>query len=113
MTFAESQSMGLPVVSTFVGGIPEAVADGQTGFLVPQRNPEALAAQLLELLHNRPLWSTFSHAGRARVSMLFDIRRQAVHLERIYESVLGERDFPMAKAPVAEKERPGHNLIEA
>lgn len=113
MTFSESQSMGLPVVSTLVGGIPEAVADEQTGFLVPQRNPEALAAKLLVLLRNRALWSTFSHAGRARVTTLFDVRKQAAHLEQIYESVVKEWESPMAEGPARARGRSGHNLVGA
>lgn len=112
MTFAESQSMGLPVVSTFVGGIPEAVADEQTGFLVPERDPEALATKLLALLHNRTLWSTFSEAGRARATTLFDIRRQAVRLEQIYESVLTEWRCAMAQESPTPQDRSNHCLIE-
>ena len=114
MTFAEAQAMGLPVVSTFVGGIPEAVADEQTGFLVPERSPEALAAKLLTLLQNRELWSNFSEAGRIRVGKLFDIQRQAVHLESIYESVLTEWESQMASETALERQQTSDdNLIEA
>jgi colanic acid/amylovoran biosynthesis glycosyltransferase len=88
MAFAEAQGMGLPVVSFAIGGIPEAVAHEQTGFLVPERDWEALAAKLLALLQNQDLWMQFSEAGRARVEKLFNIRKQASILENIYESVL-------------------------
>jgi glycosyltransferase involved in cell wall biosynthesis len=88
MTFAEAQAMGLPVVSCSIGGIPEAVAHDQSGFLVPQRDWEALVPKLLLLLQNQDLWNTFSEAGMARVQKLFNIRTQATRLERTYESVL-------------------------
>jgi len=90
MVFAEAQSMGLPVVSFASGGIPEVVAQDRTGFLVPEGDWEALAAKLLVLLWDRKLWSRFSEAGQDRVRKLFDIKKQAALLERIYESVLAE-----------------------
>lgn len=90
MVFAEAQAMGLPVVSFASGGIPEAVADGQTGFLVPEKDWEALATKISLLLIDRSLWFRFSAAGQVRVQMLFDIRKQAAVLESIYESVLSE-----------------------
>lgn len=91
MAFVEAQAMGLPVVSSLIGGIPEAVADRRTGLLVPEKNSEALAAALLILLRNKAMWTTFSQAGRDRVAARFDIRRQATLLEDIYENVLTER----------------------
>ena len=77
MVFAEAQAMGLPVASFASGGIPEAVADEQSGFLVAERDDEALAARLLLLLRDRELWAAMSEAGQARARQLFDIRTQA------------------------------------
>jgi colanic acid/amylovoran biosynthesis glycosyltransferase len=88
MVFAEAQAMGLPVVSFASGGIPEVVADKQTGFLVPECDWQALASRLLLLLGNRTLWTRFSVAGRLRARSLFDVRRQAAALEGIYEDAL-------------------------
>jgi colanic acid/amylovoran biosynthesis glycosyltransferase len=88
MVFAEAQAMGLPVVSFATGGIPEAVAHEQTGFLVSAQDWEALAAKLLLVLQNHDLWNQFSEAGPARVKALFNIRKQATILETIYETVL-------------------------
>jgi glycosyltransferase involved in cell wall biosynthesis len=90
MIFAEAQAMGLPVASFASGGIPEAVAHEQSGFLVPDRDEKALAAKLLLLLLDRKLWATMSAAGQARANRLFDIRKQAPILENIYDSVLSE-----------------------
>ena len=90
MAFAEAQGMGLPVVSFAIGGVSEVVAHDQTGFLVSERDWEALAAKVLVLLQSQALWSQFSEAGKARVEKLFDIRKQAIILENIYENVLVE-----------------------
>ena len=93
MVFAEAQSMGLPVVSFASGGIPEAVAHQETGFLAKERDWEALAASLILLLQNPQLWARFSRAGQSRVRRLFNIHSQTNLLEAIYEQVLTEREF--------------------
>jgi colanic acid/amylovoran biosynthesis glycosyltransferase len=90
MIFAEAQAMGLPVVSFATGGIPEAVANDQSGFLVPERDEKALAQKLLLLLANKDIWNQMSAAGKARARHLFNIRTQATILENIYEGVLTE-----------------------
>lgn len=90
MVFAEAQAMGLPVVSFANGGIPEAVADEQTGFLVREKDDQALAAKILLLLGNRELWMRMSQAGPVRAKRLFDIRTQATSLENLYDTVLME-----------------------
>jgi glycosyltransferase involved in cell wall biosynthesis len=114
MAFAEAQAMGLPVVSSSIGGIPEAVAHEQTGFLVPERDSAAIAAKLLVLLRNRDLWTKFSEAGRTRVHRMFNIRKQAALLENIYDSVLEERKWKAgAKANRDGQQRSSHVPIEA
>jgi colanic acid/amylovoran biosynthesis glycosyltransferase len=91
MVFVESQSMGLPVVSFASGGIPEGVAHEQTGFLVTEKDWEALASKILLLLTDQKLWLQFSEAGQARARLLFDVRKQVAALEHIYESVMLEQ----------------------
>jgi glycosyltransferase involved in cell wall biosynthesis len=90
MVFAEAQAMGLPVVSFASGGIPEAVADGQTGFLVDERDWKALSNRMLLLLRNQELWTRFSRAGQIRARSMFNIRKQSMVLENIYKQVLEE-----------------------
>ena len=102
MVFAEAQAMGLPVVSFASGGIPEAVADGQTGFLVPERDWQALSARILLLLRDGRLWTQFSRAGVRRVRCQFDIRKQAQALEVIYAEVINE--YCRAWKPVKSRE---------
>ncbi len=64
---------GLPVVSTGAAGIPEAVKDGETGLLVTERDPGALAEAILELMQNDELWRRYSLAGRTRVVDNFNL----------------------------------------
>jgi colanic acid/amylovoran biosynthesis glycosyltransferase len=88
MVFVEAQAMGLPVVSFSSGGIPEAVAHGETGWLVPEGNWRQLSEYILSLLRNRALWCRFSAASLRRVSEMFNLNRQSVGLEHIYDQVI-------------------------
>ncbi len=88
MVFLEAQAMGLPVVSFASGGIPDAVVDGVTGLLAPERDVSALAAHLDRLLGDPELRRRMGEAGRAHVSERFDIRKQTARLEEIYNNVL-------------------------
>ena len=71
----EAMAVGVPVVSTRHGGIPELVEDGVSGVLVPERDPEALAAQLAELAAHPERRGELAAAGRARVERDYDIER--------------------------------------
>jgi colanic acid/amylovoran biosynthesis glycosyltransferase len=80
----EAQAMGVPVVSTFHSGIPEGVADGVTGSLVPERDFESLAAAILRLLEDQDLWQRYRLASQEHIDRSFDIRKQTALLEDIY-----------------------------
>jgi colanic acid/amylovoran biosynthesis glycosyltransferase len=88
MVFIEAQAMGLPVVSTFSGGIPEAVRDGETGLLVKERDPRGLVHAILRLLQDDELWQRFSLAGRRNVESHFNLARQTGRLEKVFERLL-------------------------
>jgi colanic acid/amylovoran biosynthesis glycosyltransferase len=90
LVFAEAQAMGLPVVSFESGGVPEAVAHGETGFLVAERDWKGLAENIMLLLKSNTLCQKFGTAGRRRVRSLFDLRTQSDALETIYARVLRE-----------------------
>jgi glycosyltransferase involved in cell wall biosynthesis len=90
IVFIEAQAMGLPVVSTFSGGIPEAVRHGETGLLVKERDPRGLAQAILRLLQGDELWQRFSLAGRRNVENHFNLARQTARLEKIFERLLVE-----------------------
>ena len=71
----EAMAVGVPVVSTRHGGIPELVEDGVSGILVPERDPEALAAQLGKLAAHPERRAELAAAGRVRVERDYDIER--------------------------------------
>ena len=85
---AEAQAMALPVVATRVGGIPEVVADGESGLLVRERDQAALADRIVRLLLDPALRDRMGEAGRRRVERCFNGWTQARRLEGLYARVL-------------------------
>ncbi len=80
---AEAMAAGLPVVSTTLAGVPEMVADGKSGLLVPPRSPEKLADALEPLLKRPGLAWWYGRRGRMRAGRMFEVRntvRQFKHL---------------------------------
>jgi glycosyltransferase involved in cell wall biosynthesis len=88
LTILEAMAVGLPVVTTRVGGNPEIVVEGQTGHLVPDQNPEALAAAMLQMLDHRDMWPAMGELGRRRVEQQFEIRTMVRQYEELYSEVL-------------------------
>lgn len=83
----EAQVLGLPVVATAVGGIPEAVTDGLHGLLVPPGEPRRLAEGIAELAADPQRRARMSRAAQES-GMRFDIRNATRRVERIYAEVL-------------------------
>jgi glycosyltransferase involved in cell wall biosynthesis len=77
----EAMRAGLPVVASDVGGIAEALVDGQTGSLVRPEQPEQLAAALAPLLRDPALRRRWGQAGRARFGEEFEFQ---THLRRVW-----------------------------
>jgi colanic acid/amylovoran biosynthesis glycosyltransferase len=90
MVFAEAQAMGTPVVSFRSGGIPEAVCDGKTGLLAPERDVPMLAAHLHRFLTDDAFWQSCSDRATSWVRERFDLHKQTPELENIYEEVVME-----------------------
>jgi len=82
----EAMAMKLPVVSTSVSGIPELIQDHVNGLLAPQKNAEALAAAMEELLNNAELRGQLGQAARATVCRDFDARRNVVALKKLFDA---------------------------
>src|SRR5437870_6047880 len=95
----ESMAAGVPVVATRVGGNPEVVEEGVTGFLVPPRDPAALAKAICQLLENPELASRFGQAGRQRVVECFSLERMVRETERLYLSLLNQAGLTYPHEP--------------
>ena len=80
----EAMATGLPVFATEHGGIPEAIENGVSGLLVPERDDEALARAMLNAVQDLGLLSRIGHAGASAVRKNFDLSTQAQRLEEIY-----------------------------
>lgn len=83
----EAQAMQLPVVASDAGGLPENVEDGRTGFIVPRRDPVALADKLAVLATDADLRRRMGAAGRARVENCFSLPRQIAAFDRFYREM--------------------------
>jgi len=91
LTLLEAMATALPVVATDVGGNPEVVVDGETGYIVPPQNPEEMARKLLMLINDEYQRRQMGEKGRARVLARFSIIETTRKYEELYCSVLGKR----------------------
>jgi alpha-maltose-1-phosphate synthase len=87
----EAMACGTAVVGSRVGGIPEVVADGKTGLLVPADDPAALARALNVLLADRPLAAEMGRLGRARAEAKFGWASIAAQTVALYAGLTGGR----------------------
>lgn len=88
LVFLEAMASRCPLVGSRVDGIPEVVSDGQTGTLVPADDPPALAAAIIDLLHDTDKADRFAKAGRQRVETLFSAERLAHEYNTLYLDLL-------------------------
>lgn len=88
---AESLLMGVPTIATSVGGFPDVVTDGETGWLVPPRNVAALAAAILGRLADPEGSARAAVEGRRRAQQLLDVRENARQLKAVYETILAQQ----------------------
>ncbi len=83
----EAMAAGLPVVSTAIAGTPEAVAEGENGFLIVPGDRAALADRLIRLARDPSLRSGMGGAGRAIAEERFGSEAIAARLRKLWESV--------------------------
>jgi glycosyltransferase involved in cell wall biosynthesis len=88
LSVLEAMAAGKPVVATSVGGTPEAVLDGETGFLVPSRDPTALVRAIQRLLKDACLRRKMGMAGRRRVQRNFSPTQMVAGVTQMYEKLL-------------------------
>lgn len=91
ISILEAMRAGLPVVASDVGGISEAVIDGETGSLVPRGNVDVLRDRLLALLHNPPLRAQLGTVGRRRFENNFTFGHMLEKTLGVYDEVLAAR----------------------
>jgi len=98
VSLLEAQAAGLPVISTRHSGIPEIIAEGESGWLVPERDPEALAERLTSLIEHPETWASCGSRGRkfvetgfARTKCINDLLDVYSELRKIRSRVSAKR----------------------
>ena len=91
----EAMVMGLPVVASGVGGIPEVVTDGQTGILVPPKNPSALAEAIVYLLSSPEQARRMGLRGKEKVFREFHPSKFVKEHEELYEDLSHRKNIPV------------------
>ncbi len=86
----EAMACGVPVVGTAIGGIPEVIEDGATGYLVPVGDVEFVAERVLQLLQDQATHQRFRERALKRVKQEFYSQRIVSEYERLYEKMLQE-----------------------
>jgi glycosyltransferase involved in cell wall biosynthesis len=87
----EAMACGRPCVATAIGGNPEVVVEGQTGFLAPSEDPERLAARILDLLRDPELRRRMGENGRERVREHFTVEVMVRRMSVLYQELLASR----------------------
>jgi glycosyltransferase involved in cell wall biosynthesis len=87
----EAMGHGLPVVSTDVAGIPEEVADGETGRVVPPADDAALAEAIADVLRDRDRARAMGAAGRRRLQTEFTVERMTARMRAVWDEALAAR----------------------
>ena len=88
LSVVEAMLAGLPVVATAVGSVPEAVRDGDTGFVVPVDDPDALAVAIRRLLEDSELRREMGLEARRLALECFTSERMVAGFERLYQELL-------------------------
>jgi glycosyltransferase involved in cell wall biosynthesis len=88
IAIVEAMASGLPVVATRVEGVVDIIEEGVDGFLVPPKDPEALAVRILQLLGDPDLRTKIGVKARRKVEANFDIREMTDRMARIYQELL-------------------------
>jgi glycosyltransferase involved in cell wall biosynthesis len=93
MVLIEAMAARKPVIATNVGGIPEVIKDGETGILVPPKDPEAFSSAIIKLYNNPELSRRMGQAGYSRARNLFDIKTTVREFEDLYNKLIKEKGF--------------------
>jgi colanic acid/amylovoran biosynthesis glycosyltransferase len=88
VSLMEAMARGIPVISTYHSGIPELIEDGVNGFLVPERDDEALARSIERTIDSAPRWPEIGRAGRRTIEIDFNRQKLGRRLIEHYRDLL-------------------------
>ncbi len=111
-TLKEAMAMGLPVIATLHGGIPELVQDGISGFLVPERDADAIAEKVMYLIEHKGVWLEIGKAARSFVEEHYDINKLNDELVEIYQRVLVESHILIPPTPLNKGGFKSHSPVD-
>jgi glycosyltransferase involved in cell wall biosynthesis len=89
----EAMAAGRPVIATRVGGLPDLIAEGETGLLVPPGDPDGLATAVLRLLHDPETACRMGQSAKAMVQERFSVQRLIVDMENLYHQLLAQKSI--------------------
>jgi len=92
----EAMATGMPVISTYHGGIPELVENGISGFLVKEKSVEELYEKMKYVLNHKDLWERIGLNARKKVLEKYNLEKQTKKLENLYETLI-EKEKNMGK----------------
>lgn len=87
----ESMLMGKPVVASKIPGVLSLVVDGETGFLVPPKNPQGFTEKISLLIKDPQLRKKLGEQGRKRILKNFSIEKYVEGVEKVFAEVLGKK----------------------
>jgi glycosyltransferase involved in cell wall biosynthesis len=103
-SLVDAMAAAKPAVATAVGGVPEVLADGDTGFLVPAKDHHALAERIVRLLRDEELRRQMGAAGLARARRLFTVERLVEETAAVYEGLIDARSKVKGQKAKADSE---------
>jgi len=99
LTLLEAMAAGRPIVATNVGGNPEVIIDGVTGFLIPPKEPQNMSEAIAKILQNPELAKQMGEAGRRRVEEKFSLERMVKEYRDLYEECLERKGIGIRGKP--------------
>jgi len=88
VSILEAQATGLPVISSYHADIPEAVVEGESALLAPEKDVDVLERHLNYLIEQQDIWKIMGLAGRKHIEEDYSIKKQVAKLEDIYDSII-------------------------
>ncbi|MEX2635138.1 MAG: glycosyltransferase [Balneolales bacterium] len=108
----EAMALGIPVLSTYHSGIPELIEDGVSGFLVPERDVNALAHKLDFLIDNPGIWPQISRSGREVIETKFEINKLNNELLDTYRELLNNSNSRVSIKTLNRRQRKSKEVEE-